>query len=632
MFRHAGASPSSCFCSWGRCSPFHFAFPTTPPADGPITWELAALAVGVGAPFIGLASFSPTVQGWLAGSRHPRASDPFFLYAASNVGSFLGLLAYPLLIEPNIGLESQGRYFRWAYLALIGLALGVVLVARPVQNTHLAALRQPIHPSQKLRWIVLAAVPALMLLAVTRHLATDVASFPLLWVVPLALYLGTFIVAFSSRSARFTSFSARAFPMLVIVAVTASVGVINDLRIGLVVPLLILICAGLIGHGRLFATRPDVSRLTEYYLWVSVGGAIGGMLGAFAAPMIFNSIAEYPIALVATAALLPGVIEKPSRRNRVVLVVWAGLLAASLLSTSINLTGLLVGLAGLTAYLVAGRSPLFAFLLAGCLLVANASDDGEILARERTFYGVYKVLENDEGFHLMVSGTTVHGVQQFEPEISLSPVAYYIPEGPIGQLMTTIGRGAEHIAVLGLGAGVQSAFLEPGQRLTYYEIDPVVGDLATNPDLFTFTAESAGEIDFVFGDGRLALEPVEAQFDLLFMDAFTSDAIPTHLLTVEAVELYFTTLKENGVLGFHISNRHLDLEPVVGRIVEHLGLEARIIDFVTSNPRGSASTFVVIARDLADVAELVAQPGWRPLRIGDDLWTDDFTNLLGVIR
>lgn len=609
-------------------------FPESDPSGSPVAWELMALTVAVGAPFFGLASLSPTIQRWLGATNHPRASDPFFLYAASNIGSFAGLLAYPLLIEPNIGLARQADLFTWAYTALVGLALVVVLVSRPRQSSEGRA--RPAHSiipiGTKLRWVGFAAVPALMLMAVTRHLATDVASFPLLWVVPLAIYLGTFVVAFSRYSAKATAIASRFFPLFAVVAVTASAGVITDLSIGLTVPLLLVIASGLMGHGRLFATRPDIGGLTGFYLWISVGGAVGGMFGALAAPTIFDSIAEYPIALVATAALLPAPFKFFWRQRPLFAFGWAVLLAAAAVASNINLVGLLVGLAGAFAYMAAGAGRGFAILLAGCLVVGSINEDGEVLARERTFYGVYKVLANNDGNHVMVSGTTIHGVQQFEPSVSMAPLAYYIPEGPIGQLMATIGKRAENIAIIGLGAGVQATFLEPGQHLTYYEIDPTVGELASDPGLFTYLAASSGTVDLVYGDGRLALEGAARRFDLLMMDAFTSDAIPTHLLTVEATELYLSSIRPGGVVAFHISNRHLDLEPVLGRLATNLGLEARIIHYNPENPLGSPSTLVVMALNEGDLAPLIAQDGWRPLRVGDDLWTDDFTNILGVIR
>ena len=353
---------------------------------------------------------------------------------------------------------------------------------------------------------------------------------------------------------------------------------------------------------------------------------------SFAAPVVFNSIGEYPLALIATAALLTGKPESRRSHWRVLLVLFAALLVGASLVTSINVVALLVGAAGIVAFHLAGRSAWFAPLLGVALLVAHGQSDGMVLARERTFYGVYRVLATDEGNHLMMSGTTIHGVQRFEPVPTLEPLAYYVEDGPFGQLMAGPGSEAARIGVIGLGAGALASYLEPGQELTFFEIDPVVVELAENPNLFTLTSSSRGEVHFVTGDGRLTIQQSTEPFDLVIIDAFTSDAIPTHLMTSEAIESYLKVLAEDGVIGFHISNRHFDLEPVLGRIAQNLGLTAFARHYQPTTSEGSPVSFVVLARDPTSLSHFVDLPGWKTPRVSDDLWTDEFSNLLSVLR
>jgi spermidine synthase len=541
------------------------------------------------------------------------------------------LLAYPFLIEPSLGLVAQARIFRWLYIALIVFA-GVLLTRVRPLHPRRRHQHERIPWQRRLRWIGWAAVPSFALLAVTRHIATDVASFPLLWVVPLALYLATFILAFSARSEVLRRIAARAFPLRAVIALTAASGVLPNLFLGIGIPLGVLIASGLIAHCRLYADRPTVSSLTEFYLWISVGGAVGGMLGAFVAPLAFNSIAEYPLALVATSLLLTGQLE-PRKKVRLVLVpVFVVLLIASVGLGDVNAIALAIGAAGAVAYLLAGRSAWFALLLGVALLVAQGQSDARVLARERTFYGVYRVLATEEGDHMMVSGTTIHGVQRFKPAPTLEPLAYYVEDGPFGQLMTGPGAGASRIGVIGLGAGALASYLEAGQDLTFFEIDPVVVDLAENPNLFTLTSSTEGEVHFVTGDGRLTMQQSKEPFDLVIIDAFTSDAIPTHLMTREAIQSYLQVLADNGVIGFHISNRHFDLEPILGRIARELGLVALGRHYQPTSPEGSAVSFVVLAREAGSLSHFVDLPGWETPKVSDELWTDEFTNLLGVLR
>lgn len=612
-----------------------FGLPDRPDSiSSPIWWELGALTLMVGGPFFALATLSPTVQSWFTRTGHPRARDPFFLYAASNLGSFLGLLAYPLIIEPNFDLVTQARWFRWGYVMLIAVVLLAALRTRGGRWLEDAPERlEQITWRRRGFWVATAAVPSLMLLGTSRHIATDVASFPLLWVIPLALYLATFIAAFSKKTLVLTAAGGWVFRILAVGAAAASAGTLLNAWVGIGLPLILLATSGLICHGRLYASRPDAGRLTEFYLWVSTGGAVGGLVGAFVAPMAFNWIAEYPIAIVATLALLSGRDEeKPVPLRAALAVVFVVALGSLSATNEAALVALLLGLAGVCAYGLFPRSGRLAVPIAIIFAFGNQHIGGDLLAQERTFFGVYRVFANDNGEHVMVSGTTLHGVQPFSPTPLMTPLAYYVENGPFGQLMLEVGSSTDDIGVIGLGAGALSAYLDSTQHLTFYEIDPMVIRLAEDRSLFTFTTDTEGTIVHVVGDGRLTLEQPHRPFGLLIVDAFSSDAIPTHLLTLEALQAYLRALTPDGVIAFHISNRHLDLEPVVGRLAAELGLTARVTHSVAVSYGEQAVSMVVMARSIDDLGPLGNDPTWVAPRVGTSVWTDNFSDLLSVIR
>jgi hypothetical protein len=588
----------------------------------------------VGGPFFALATLSPTVQSWFARTDHPRARDPFFLYAASNFGSFLGLLAYPLIIEPNLDLVAQAKWFRWGYVLLVAVVVLAAIRTRGGRWIETALEKVGLITwRRRVFWVTTAAVPSLMLLGVSRHIATDVASFPLIWVIPLALYLATFIAAFSKQSSRFTEAGGLIFRILAVGAAAASAGTLLNIWVGIGLPLALLTTSGLLSHGRLYGSRPGAGHLTEFYLWVSAGGAIGGLLGAFVAPMVFSWIAEYPIAIVATLALLTGPNRNRPLPLRVALaLVFAVSLGLVFTTSEAALAVLLLGLAGVCAYGLFPRSAWLALPLVAVFAVGSHHIGGELLAQERTFFGVYRVFVNDAGDHVMVSGTTLHGVQPFSPAPAMTPLDYYHANGPFGQLMVEVGSSTDEIGIIGLGAGALSSYLDSSQTLTFYEIDPVVVRLAEDRSLFTFTTDTEGTIVHVVGDGRLTLEQPHRPFGLLIVDAFSSDAIPTHLLTLEALQAYLRAITPDGVIAFHISNRHLDLEPVIGRLASELGLTALVTHSQPASSEEQAVSLIVLARSIEDLGPLADDPMWVTPRVGPNVWTDNFSDLLSVIR
>jgi hypothetical protein len=649
----------------------------TPPAGGePAWWLVGALGVGVGLPFFALATGAPVLQRWFADLPHPRAADPYFLYRASNLGSFLGLLAYPLLLEPAFGLRSQAQlwsagYVAWA--AIVALCAVVVLRAghrhadagaadaadaRPGESEPQAAGADGGRPPlgrDYLRWITLAALPCSLLLSVTTTLTVDLAPVPLLWVVPLAGYLLTFVVAFSgSRSAGATLAAARrAYPMLallVLVALLFKVG--RPLWLVAALHLAAFAAAGLACHGRLADERPHPRYLTRFYLCLAFGGALGGVASSLVAPAVFDGLLEYPIALLLVFLFLP---RRPGRQAgrwahlphlvpavsglAVAAAVVAGPargdLGAGAFVAVLCACGLLASLALLRRPAVLG---LCAAALFGIAAVAIWSA-GDVLLRDRNFYGTLTVASRDNGrYHVLLHGTTLHGAQRVGSGAGvLRPTTYYNASGPLGDIVAELrlsGR-TSHMAVVGLGAGTSACLAAPADTVTFYEINPLVVGIARDPALFTYLRDCPGRHEVVLGDARLSLADAPAgSYGLIVLDAFSSDAIPAHLLTREAFALYEARLSESGLIAVHVSNRYADLEPVVGRIAADAGRSCRVRNDAggSSSYDKTPSTWAAIGGQPADFAGLGPARGWRPCRTSAPLWTDDYANVAGTLR
>ncbi len=609
----------------------------------PVLATLGVLAVMVGLPFFALSTSSPTLQRWFSLTDHPSAADPYFLYAAGNVGSLGALVAYPLLVEPHLSLVDQARWWAIAYGLFVAVSAGCAISVRRRPGRAQArsiTLSAPVANSRRARWVFWAMVPSALMLAVTRHLTADVASFPLLWIIPLVLYLLTFIVAFGARADRLLGPTNRVVRLGVIPLAMTFVGPLAGIGQLLVVHLGWFLAAALLAHLRLSHDRPPADRLTEFYAWISVGGVVGGAFIALLAPLAFDRVLEYPIvvglALLVTAR--PRAHRATDRRNWAAPAAagLAALLAVLLLSDG-RLTSavLFVAAAGLVAHrwLPAPRS--YAGLIGATLVLATVVGSGTALHRDRSFFGVYAVREVDDGFHELAMGTTIHGRQQFGPDgPSRTPASYYHPSGPLGTTFADMEPGAE-IGVVGLGAGEIAAHGRAGDRVTFYEIDPTVVEIASDPALFTYLRDTAAEVEIVVGDGRLALEAGDDRYDVLLVDAFSSDAIPVHLMTVEAVGSYLDHVDDGGVLMMHVSNRFFDLRPVVGRIADELGVGARVQAYSPdpdARADGAASSiWMVLATDPEALADYTADAGWSPAPIGGSLWTDDHANVLGAL-
>ncbi len=645
-------------------------------------WLLQLLALSIGPVFVAVSAQAPLMQAWFARSTDPAAASPFFLYAASNAGSLAGLLAYPFLLEPFTALPQQQAFWSAGYLlllALVGIGAFAILkggVQPPATQADVTTGRpprpatpRPIRWGRRLHWVLLAAVPSGLMLSTTTHITTDIMAMPLLWVLPLAAYLVSFILVFSGAGAATTRIAVFLAPFALLGFGAAGLVTVGQAATvyGLASLLLLLVIATAL-HGTLAADRPPAAGLTEFYLLMSLGGVLGGLFPALIAPQLFDWVYEHPILLLAAALLVPA---KPLARR--IGRLWQGQgPAARLLRILVPPLVLALGwwlgaafrivdtpplqiaaialMAGL-AVLAIGRPLMFAFILANLMLALGGWQQIDIStiekARQRSFFGIYTIENsNSTQTRRLLHGTTLHGAQSLDPAKSRMPLTYYAPGSGVGLALQAApalyGAGAR-IGVVGLGTGSLSCYATPTEDWTVFEIDPLMVALATDPAVFSFIAQCKPDIRVVVGDARLKLadEPA-ARFDILAVDAFSSDAIPLHLLTREAFETYRRVLAADGVLLVHVSNRFLDLEPVVGAITRDMGLSARQLVYqpdAEGRARSyNASIWIAVAADEAAMQRFVEATGqvrdWVPLGTRADVpgWTDGFASILPVLK
>ena len=636
----------------------------SPPETGsPVPWLLAVLTVSLGAPFLALAAGAPLLQRWFARTGHRSAGSPYFLYAASNAGSLAALLAYPTLIEPRLTLGEQSRAWALVYGALVLLlAACAALAAGRVAVASSAAVAPPAVPTrapsarERATWTLLSFAPSSLLMGATTYLSTDVAAVPLLWVVPLALYLLSFVFVFARRRVLPHGLMLRLQPLVIApLAVLMLVGTTKPLSVLATLHLLALFTTAMVCHGELAARRPPPERLTDFYLWLSVGGALGGVFNVLVAPRIFSSVWEYPLVLVLACALRPDLSRprRPARARVLDVALPFALLLAIVLPVHFDLLTLSLegranaaawGAAGVVAFLFRARPARLALGVAALIgggVMAKRLAEGPPLFRARSFFGVYTV-RADGRYHMLANGTTLHGGQLLREGYAREPLTYYHREGPVGSVFATLPPRPEgrRVAVVGLGAGTLACYAQPADAWTFYEIDPLAERIARDTALFTYLRDCAPRARVVIGDARRSLVGAPAgAYDLVLLDAFSSDAIPVHLLTREAVALYFQRLAAGGLLAVHVSNRHLDLVPVLAelardaRVAGVVGQDANFTEEQRSRLK-SSSTWVVLTRRAADLAALARQPGWRtlPPRADVRLWTDDASDLISVFK
>lgn len=703
--------------------------------EHPVAWLLAALGGAVGIPFFLIAANAPLIQSWLADSTHPAAENPYRLYAASNLGSMIGLLAYPFVIEPHLPLSLQRMVWSAGYAALILLLLGCGWMyfknrrSEPIQKNKQRFEQEegdaPVTLGRRALWVGLAFVPSAMMLAVTSHVTTDIAPIPLLWVVPLALYLLSFVLTFAHRP-RGVAFSNRLMlPFLLPIIVTVGIGANNlptwpwaillivhlvyvlmrrtpdihhphifarvmDSPIGFFAPLVLFTAidqdylmlslwhvlgfffVAMVCHGRLVQHKPAPQYLTEFYFLLSLGGALGGMFVTLVAPMIFDGIYEMPICLVLACAAL---IHRPAAsRMKTPLsialamlagaVVWAlymaqyqylGVFEAAVIDPLIHwmrdrnamwkavgftskseillFVALLVMMGAAYAARRRGAALTVLVALVVPVMILQPGKEKDIRYKGRNFFGVLQVdfKAKSQTMHL-TNGTTEHGFQTKAYGRTTVPNSYYQADGPLGVVIKAMRARPQQfhqpIAVVGLGCGAVACYAEPGQAVDFYEINPMVRRLATTSEYFTYLRDCRGDNRVIMGDARLSLKDAsDARYGLIVLDAFNSDAIPIHLMTLEALDLYLKKLAPGGVIAYHTSNRNLDLRPVVGNLASVRGLYGVWAGF-------NGSQWVVVARVSKDIGPLTQEGRFAYLVPNDRMrtWTDDFSDIVSVIN
>jgi hypothetical protein len=726
----------------------------------PAWWLLKTLTLSAGLPLFALSASAPLLQKWFSRTRDASAGDPYFLYAASNAGSLLALLAFPVLFEPAMTLGRQSLAWSFGYGALVLLVLACAAVAlrqgrgddaargaqgltddesdarpnehesdarpnlfeggsRPTNDDEVGA--GALTPGRRLRWALLAFVPSSLVLGVTTYVTTDLVAVPLLWVVPLALYLLSFVIVFARRRVVPRGLAERVLPgAAVMLALVYLSGATQPAWFLILFHLLFLFASALVCHGLLADDRPAARHLAEFYLWLAVGGALGGLFNALVAPLLFDTVVEYPLVIILASYLRPAfrrergrllglrlgarrdaVVSKFGREGGVLderdVLRERGVLdeggAVTDEGDAFMNEGVVAGegrvrlfdllpplylgaLAGALAFMaqqfdmrsgeraaVALGAPLFllnyffaprplrfavglsAVMLASALFYESP---GRVLHASRNFYGTHRVSSDERGgLHWLRHGSTLHGTQYTDARRACEPLSYYHRDGPLGSVFSMLdsksGARPPSVAVVGLGAGTTAAYARAGESWTFYEIDPEVVSIARDPALFTYlSACAAAPVNVLTGDARLRLrEAAPSAYDLIVLDAFSSDAVPAHLLTREAVALYLSKLAPGGLLAFHVSNRSLELERVAAGVAADAGLDARVFadeyrpDEDGRDPNHDPSTWVVAARATRDLGALSTDARWqnpaaRALR--PVIWRDDFSNVVTLFK
>jgi hypothetical protein len=588
-------------------------------AGEPVLGVLLLLSVTIGAPFMLLASTGPLLQSWLTqgpASGGGWRTNPYRLFALSNVGSLAALLAYPILIEPFLDNRSQ------AHLWSIGYGVFILACACTAWATHTGrpshgpaadkdAAARPVSSYDRVLWLLLSAAPSVLLLAVTGHITQNVAAVPLLWIGPLAIYLLTLILCFESSRWYRPGLFCLAFAELAVAMMIGAVGrhANSDPRVLVALYSAGLFAACMLCHGELAARRPRAAALTGFYLTVATGGAAGAVLVGAVAPAVFNYLYDLPIALALTGA--------------VVLLA----LAKSVRSSSRRIKAAFAG------------AILLWLAVAGWGGVQEYDESRGAVVRMRNFYGALQVIRElgdgtQAGRKLLMHGTIMHGAESLDPARRCRPMTYYGRTTGVGLALAALQKtGAVRVGIIGMGVGELAGYARPGDLFRFYEINPSIPLIATHD--FGFLGNCGAAWSVRLGDGRLGLErEPERRYDLLVVDAFSGDAVPVHLLTVEAFELYRQHLAADGVLALHISNQFLDLAPVVARSGEAIGLEARqVINQPAAGDDAAVANWVLLSarQDLYKAGELAHANVIRP-QASVRAWTDDYSNLWRSLR
>ena len=646
----------------------------TPPTTGVAPfWLLGLFAVSIGFPFFALAANTPLLQAWFVRTGHHEAHDPYFLYAASNVGSFVALLSYPVLFEPVFSLHAQSRLWSIGFLLLIALIAGCATLMVSIPGRLILGAQTTSRPKPDWstigRWVFISAVPSGLLVAVTSYISTDIAAAPLLWVIPLSLYLLTWVLVFQRRPLIPHKLALLLQPFAVATIIALMIyAKRSGLLFNLTGHLVAFFIIALVCHGELARTRPPPQHLTTFYVALSFGGMLGGLFAGLIAPYAFSWLAEYPI-LAALAVLCRPFRQAigrkvwpsaPSYWPAVERWFWPAAIGIAFLliipsfgfragdNTESNLTILVLILAAVSLALLRDP-PKSAFVVAVAFAMIWLYPTDEIrLETLRSFFGVHKVLESDDGrFRILKHGSTIHGAQMIEDEDGdpvtgrPTPITYYHEKSAINQVIEAVRArkgGPLHVAVIGLGTGTLACWIAAGENWRFFEIDPTVIAIARDPERFSFISSCAPNLPIIVGDARLtfAQEPSRT-YDLIIVDAYSSDAIPVHLATAEAMTIYKSKLAPHGVVIMHISNRNLELRSVVEGIAAANSLKTWI--WRNDNEETDDDEYIfgsdvaIVAEDADDIGPLSRDKFWvlTPPSPGIRTWTDDYSNIAGAV-
>jgi hypothetical protein len=616
-----------------------------------VTQTLWIYALGVGLPFGALSATAPLLQTWYARTGGPSADDPYFLYSASNLGSLIALLAFPLVAEPWFGLSAISFGWSVGFVMLAALLLMSGLVARKPQAVVTKVSELPSDaPAPRLTtmiyWAFLAFIPSSLMLGVTSKISVDLGAIPLVWVVPLSLYLLTFVVTFSARTPLTSGVLRHGLVASCAALILCSfIPALTWPTTGLLVAAFFVL--SLIAHRTLYEARPDARYLTLFYIVMSIGGALGGILNSILAPLLFDRFLELSLT-VAFAALLS--ISSPPKnlpRDILIGVAVAVIAILPLLDVIPGLSGadmsIRIAVSGVLAIgmLWVLRKRGFAeatalFVLIGIAIFLTQRD---LIVQDRSFFGAH-IVRDDGPLRLYSNGSTIHGAQRIA-DIGKrpSPLYYYHQNGTMAQIINSErGRAAQTVGIVGLGVGSMACYAQPGQNWHFYEIDQKVVDIALDPTLFTFMSECGQDAAIHLGDARIVLQgQTDLNYDILVIDAYSSDAVPVHLATLEALNLYRDRLASGGLLVFHISNRFYDLSRPLAAVTKALGIEARIrmhsADEAARKDGDTHSVVVVIAENTAALGDIATDPTWKALTPTDLApWTDDHADLLSALQ
>jgi len=637
---------------------------SVPVSGDPSLWLLACLAATVGLPFFIISSNSPLLQKWFSRTASDSARDPYFLYAASNAGSLLSLLAYPVLMEPFLTLRAQSSLWTMVYAVMVMLiAVHALLLYRSKssETTQTDVVVNTAEPSltwnRRLRWLLLAFAPSSLMLGVTNYITTDIASVPLLWIIPLALYLLTMVFAFARRQFVSSRFADLIVPgatvVLLMLYLADSAG--RGSRVLIVFHLGYFFFAALMCHSQLAADRPGPTHLAQFYVWLSLGGVLGGVFNALVAPLVFNSVVEYPLAIVLSCLLLPKLAREHAAGERerrldfalpvliFALTMGLGWFADRVAPVQMSGSVFVVALPLFVSYPLRKRPVRFALSLGAVILAAGfiTNVNQNTLHAQRNFFGVIRVINDPiRGVHSFLHGSTIHGRENTAPEHRCEPLSYYHHDGPLGRIFAQVERSRPqaNVGIIGLGIGGTTTYARPGQHWTFYEINPAVVSVAQTSQYFNYLNDCAQvPVNIILGDARLQLHSApDHGYDVLVLDAFSSDAIPVHLMTQQALDLYLSKIVSGGLIVFHISNRNLELGQVVADLAQSRQLSCLSMrDRTEPQVNGrDPSHWVVLARNASDYGPLVNEPYARLLTGSGDrqVWTDDFSNIITVFK